>query len=168
MTVASLWKALDRAGCGRPVGAEDLRDHHRLRSRTLAKTNPWNYNQLHSNNNNIPNHRPTLAVDLSIWICEALTSSAMKNNQISDPACSLVYTRTLKLLNLGVKLVVVVEGKRRIRHQPEQQDGIEKECSLGECGPDGGGGQQQRRNEANKMSNQEQQQGDKFRKRRGG
>ena len=173
MTVASLWKALDRAGCGRPVGAEELRDHHRLRTRTrtLEKTNPWNYNQHLRQQNQMkrnipPNHRPTLAVDLSIWICEALTSSAMKNNQISDPACSLVYTRVLRLLNLGIKLVVVVEGKRRVRHQQsedQRHDEIGKDCLADKCGHDGGGRQRQQH-----QQHQQLQQGDKFRKRRGG
>ena len=59
--------------------------------------------------------QPVLAVDLSIWICEALRSSAMKDVHIADPALQLVYSRVLRLLSIGIKLVVVVEGKRRNR-----------------------------------------------------
>jgi 5'-3' exonuclease len=111
MTVASLWKALDRAGCGKRVGAMELQDHLQLKT----KTNPWNFNEMEKISRSIENH-PTLAIDLSIWICEALTSSAMKQNHVVDPSLQLVYCRILKLLNLGIKLVVVIEGKRRIRH----------------------------------------------------
>ena len=56
----------------------------------------------------------TLAVDLSIWICESLTAFGM-SEQNANPALHLVFTRTMKLLNLGVNLVVVIEGKQRIR-----------------------------------------------------
>lgn len=145
MTVASLWKALDRAGCGRPIGAAELRDHHRLRMK--RKQNSCDCNDVQGE---IANQRPALAIDLSIWICEALASSAMKINQTSDPACSLVYTRTLKLLNLGIKLIAVVEGKRRVRQQQQTpSDEVEQALSLDK-------------------ENQKQQQQDKFRKRRGG
>jgi XPG I-region/Chromatin organization modifier domain 2/XPG N-terminal domain len=117
MTVTSLWKALDRAGCGRAIGADDLLDHHGIRK----KTNPWNVNQR-------PNfQRPTLAVDLSIWICEAMTSSGIAENH-SDPTLHLVFTRTVKLLDLGVKLVGVLDGKRRLRHEGEH-NGFEKRRS---------------------------------------
>jgi hypothetical protein len=108
MTVASLWKALDRAGCGRPVGQEELQDH---RQKVRTKTTPWNVNQKKRARSETC---PTLAVDLSIWICESLTSTAMSNNH-SDPTLQLVYARTLRLLKIGIKLVVVIEGKRRIR-----------------------------------------------------
>ena len=104
MTVASLWKALDRAGSGQHVGSRELQQHFRLKEHTT----PWNVNESKKLG------RPTLAVDLSIWICEALTSSTMASNH-ADPPLHLVYTRTLKLLNLGVKLVIVIEGKRRTR-----------------------------------------------------
>ncbi|KAG7362864.1 flap endonuclease-1 [Nitzschia inconspicua] len=112
MTVSSLWKALDRAGCGRCVGAKELQDHHGL----LQKTNPWNFRQMQQQR---MSHRPTLAVDLSIWICEALTSAAMQQHHVADPPLQLVYSRTLRLLNLGIKLVVVIEGKRRIRRSDD-------------------------------------------------
>jgi hypothetical protein len=123
MTVASLWKALDRARCGKAVGAKEIVDHDRFQK----KVNPWNYNQL-KGSPKIQN-RPTLAVDLSIWICESLTSSAMAENHAS-PALHLVYTRTLKLLSLGVKLVIVIEGKKRIRRtDPGEQDNFRKRRS---------------------------------------
>lgn len=117
MTVSSLWKALDRAGCGRPVGANELQDHHQIK----AKTNPWNYNEV--KNSDEVRRGPVLAVDLSIWICEALTSLAMQQNHVADPALQLVYSRTMKLLNLGIRLVVVIEGKRRIRRRQPRIDG---------------------------------------------
>ena len=106
MTVASLWKALDRAGCGRNMGADELLDH----LGTKSKMNPWNHHEMNSLKS-----PPVLAVDLSIWICEALASSGMKHHHVADPPLQLVYSRVLKLLNLGIKLVVVVEGKRRNR-----------------------------------------------------
>eukprot|EP00536_Pseudo-nitzschia_multiseries_P006983 jgi/Psemu1/169767/gw1.156.96.1 len=120
MTVASLWKALDRAGCGKRVGANELRDHHHHHHHhhRTARTNPWNIREMQQQrrlSSSSPESMPVLAVDLSIWICEALTSSAMQHNHnVIDPALQLVYSRTLKLLNLGIRLVVVVEGKRRI------------------------------------------------------
>lgn len=93
MTVSSLWTVLDEAGCGRPVGIEDFDT---------------------SNTSNI-NSRPTiLAVDTSIWICEGISSTALSSFH-SDPALYLVYQRTTKLLKLGLGLVFVLEGKRRVR-----------------------------------------------------
>ena len=113
MTVASLWKALDRAGCGKCVGTKELQEHHLFHPTATHKTiHPWNYNEMkRSSENQI---RPSLAVDLSIWICEALTSVAMAENH-ANPALQLVYCRTVKLLSMGIKLVVVIEGKRRLR-----------------------------------------------------
>lgn len=111
MTVSSLWKVLDKAGCGKAVGAAQLANPSALRAADRNR-NPLN--------NNINDHdargKPfqTLAVDLSIWICESLTSHGM-NEQNSNPALHLVFTRTMKLLNLGIHLVFVVEGKQRIR-----------------------------------------------------
>lgn len=110
MTVASLWKVLDRAGCGKRVGAKELQDLHGMNT----KTNPWNLREMEKVSRS-PDNRPVLAIDLSIWICEALTSSAMKHNHVADPPLQLVYSRALKLLTLGIKLVVVIEGKRRNR-----------------------------------------------------
>jgi flap endonuclease GEN len=95
MTVASLWKALDKANCGKPVGARELMGG----TRGEVNSHP----------------KPTvLAVDLSIWICESLASLGMRE-QHSNPVLYLVFTRTMKLLNLGIRLVFVLEGKRRIR-----------------------------------------------------
>jgi flap endonuclease GEN len=38
---------------------------------------------------------------------------------IRIPAIYLAYTRAMKLLSLGVKLVIVIEGKRRLRRTDE-------------------------------------------------
>lgn len=121
MTVASLWKALDRAGCGRAVGSSELRGHKHLDD----KTTPWNCNEVERSK---PDNRPTLAVDLSIWICESLCSQAIATNH-AEPALHLVYTRTLKLLNLGIKLIMVIEGKRRIRRTNGYDDDFQKRRS---------------------------------------
>jgi len=112
MTVISLWKALDRAGCGRAIGADDLVDHHGGRKTSV---NPWTVNQRPKV------QAPTLAVDLSIWICESLSSSVIAENH-ADPTLHLVFTRTVKLLNLGVKVVGVLDGKRRIRKDGEKDE----------------------------------------------
>ena len=95
MTVSSLWKALDKGGSGKLVGA------HQLASSTASI----------SHASIVP---ATLAVDLSIWICESLTSFGL-NEQNDNPPLHLVFTRVMKLLNLGVKLVVVMEGKQIAR-----------------------------------------------------
>ncbi|KAL7537678.1 hypothetical protein ACHAXR_007988, partial [Thalassiosira sp. AJA248-18] len=86
-----LWTVLDEAHCGTPVGVEDFN----LRGR-----------------GDQPEQQTTLAVDLSIWICEGITSTALSSFH-SDPALHLVYQRTIKLLKLGLGLVFVVEGARR-------------------------------------------------------
>ena len=121
MTVASLWSVLDEAGCGKAVGAKEMVDHNK----TTNQVNPWNYNELSISNSE---NRTSLAVDLSIWICEALTSTAMSENH-ADPALHLVYTRTTRLLSMGIKLVIVIEGKRRVRGSPGQQDSFKKRRS---------------------------------------
>mmetsp|Transcript_2992 Transcript_2992/g.3381 ORF Transcript_2992/g.3381 Transcript_2992/m.3381 type:complete len:1202 (-) Transcript_2992:56-3661(-) len=131
MTVASLWKALDRAGCGKQVGAKELQDHLQLKK----KTNPWNFCEMEKLSQSMENH-PVLAVDLSIWICEALTSSAMQQNHVVDPSLQLVYCRTLKLLNLGIKLVVVIEGKRRIRRGMSDYNNKNDDCNEKTVGED--------------------------------
>ena len=113
MTVASLWKMLDHAGCGVTVGVQDLMNPNHSRK---DLTNPWNYNQ--TNRESSSKKRPVLAVDLSIWICEGLTSQAMAASH-KNPALQLAYTRSMKLLGLGIKLVIVVEGKRRVRRTEE-------------------------------------------------
>ena len=86
MTVSNLWAVLDEAGCGRPV-----------------KINDFNFTR---------GQQTILAVDLSIWICEGIASTALSTFH-SDPALHLVYTRTIKLLRLGLGLVFVAEGLRR-------------------------------------------------------
>jgi hypothetical protein len=122
MTVASLWKVLDNAGCGVAVGEQDLVNGSGPRENL---TNPWNFNE--SNDQSSPKKRPALAVDLSIWICEGLTSPGMAQNH-ANPALHLAYTRSMKLLSLGIKLVIVVEGKRRVR-QTEEPDKFHKRRS---------------------------------------
>jgi flap endonuclease GEN len=107
MTVSSLWKVLDRANCGKLVGAQELTcssaegaaGHRRGDSRRLA-----------------------LAVDLSIWICEGLASVALSEHH-KNPALLLVFSRTIKLLSMGIKLVGVVEGKRRVRVAGSAENG---------------------------------------------
>jgi len=54
-----------------------------------------------------------VAVDLSIWICKGIASTALSTFH-SDPALYLVYQRTLKLISLGLGLVFVVEGQQRV------------------------------------------------------
>ena len=101
MTVSSLWKALDKGGSGKAVGV------HHFAGSTAALSFP-------GRGTATPTQPPILAVDLSIWICESLTSFGM-NEQHANPPLHLVFSRTMKLLNLGVKLVVVIEGKQRVR-----------------------------------------------------
>lgn len=110
MTVSNLWKVLDEAGCGVAVGIFDILDP----SHQKKLANPWTSNKLQQ----LPRKSTTLAVDLSIWICEGLTSTAMASTH-SSPALHLAYTRSMKLLNAGIKLIIVVEGKRRVRRAEE-------------------------------------------------
>ena len=97
MTVSSLWTVLDESNCGRPVGIESfpLRDDHRGR-------------------------RGTFAVDTSIWICEAIASTALSSFH-SDPALYLIYQRTTKLLKGGFGLIMVLEGNRRVSNDEGQE-----------------------------------------------
>jgi hypothetical protein len=46
----------------------------------------------------------------------------MQRHHVADPPLQLVYSRTLKLINFGIKLVVVVERKRHIR-RTDDRDG---------------------------------------------
>ena len=97
MTVQSLWTVLEESSCGTPVGVEEfaLKEDGRGRSSVLA-------------------------VDTSIWICEALTSSALSSFH-SDPVLYLIYQRSIKLLKLGLHLVFVLEGdKRRISNNGQE------------------------------------------------
>lgn len=85
MTVAALWPILE--GSGTAVGLQD-----------------W-----------LPPaaaHPLRLAIDLSIWICEAQTSTVLRTFH-TDPAVFLTYQRTVALLKLGIQLVAVIEGHRR-------------------------------------------------------
>ena len=107
MGVNSLWKVLEEAECGRAVGAEDLVNPN------LHLTNPFNINDKSTIK------RQTLAIDLSIWICEALTQPKLAESN-AQPVIHLVYTRTLKLLHLGIKLIGVIEGKRRVMSTNEE------------------------------------------------
>ena len=63
--------------------------------------------------NGMSRPKATLAVDLSIWICESMTTFGI-NEQHSNPSLHLVFTRTMKLLSLGVGLIFVIEGKQRV------------------------------------------------------
>ena len=110
MGVSSLWKALDRAGCGKPIGQDELRDPRLLANK--RNTNPWNINERNRITSDFGGQ--TLAVDLSIWICESFTATAIANNH-ADPTLQLVYARIIRLLKLGIKLIVVVDGKRRTK-----------------------------------------------------
>jgi hypothetical protein len=48
MTVVSLWKVLDAAGCGVAVGIQDFIDSTPAHARNEDVTNPWNYNPIKS------------------------------------------------------------------------------------------------------------------------
>jgi flap endonuclease GEN len=121
MTVSSLWTVLDEAGCGKAVGAKQMTEYN---SKSSSRVNPWNYNEMNKAIVKDEN-RMTFAVDLSIWICEGLTSTAMTENH-AEPALHLVFTRTMRLLNMGIKLVAVTEGKRRVRGNPGERDSFKK------------------------------------------
>ncbi|GKY99463.1 hypothetical protein MPSEU_000900800 [Mayamaea pseudoterrestris] len=128
MTVASLWKVLDKARCGKAVGANEIAqwipfdNGQRLQPpRSLASRYVGQIKASDTPNK----RRMALAIDLSIWICEALTSHAIKENH-SNPHLHLVFSRTIKLLSLGTKLVCVIEGKRRIRGDHGEDDKFHK------------------------------------------
>ena len=115
MGVNSLWKALDEAGCGTAVGIQEvcISDVPCLATGTQHAVNPWNVHRQTKQPQPKQNKKIFLAVDLSIWICESLSSVMAENH--ANPAIHLVFTRTVKLLSMGVGLVFVIEGKRRIR-----------------------------------------------------
>lgn len=138
MTVASLWKALDAAGSGTAVGMDEIAGNGRRRAALLPPRRRQQQQQQEQNraqpgtsapaaeaagasssaaiNNDgrTSNATTILAVDLSIWICESLTSRALEEGH-ANPATALVFARAVRLLSNGVGLVFVVEGKRRIR-----------------------------------------------------
>jgi len=92
MTVAALWSILDGGGCGTAIGLQDW-----LPTAAITTCRP---------------SRPQrLAIDLSIWICEAQTSTV--RNFHADPAVFLTYQRAVTLLKMGLQLVAVLEGDRR-------------------------------------------------------
>ncbi|KAL7569289.1 hypothetical protein ACA910_016836 [Epithemia clementina (nom. ined.)] len=130
MTVSSLWKVLDDAGCGKAVGIREILDPELTAHEQIpGAINTWNVNEQRNSIASVPPKPITLAVDLSIWICESLTSQASSDNH-TNPAVHLVFTRTAKLLSYGIKLIVVVEGKRRIRAENGMQDKLRK-CRSG-------------------------------------
>jgi flap endonuclease GEN len=116
MTVSSLWKALNSTNCGKSIGEKELSTG----LADLRGVNPWNYNERVRSQ--------TLAIDLSIWICESLTSHGL-NEQNVNPTLHVVFSRTVKLLSLGIKLIFVVEGKSRIRTQSDEDDRFRKRRS---------------------------------------
>ena len=127
MTVASLWKVLDKAGVGKAVGVEDIVNAKKARGGRagvqVASRRPWNFHE--TRNTFDPNSRTSLAVDLSIWICESLTSHSLKENN-ANPHLHLVFSRTIKLLSLGLKLIFVIDGKRRVRSDNGEADKFHK------------------------------------------
>lgn len=80
MTVDSLWAVLLEANCGVAVDACQLRKECKR-----------------------------VAIDLSIWICEALSSFALLQHH-KNPSLNLVYQRIVKLLKMGIIPVAVIEG----------------------------------------------------------
>jgi 5'-3' exonuclease len=126
MGVQSLWKVLDRAGGGAAVGVEQLASKSDIRA-AKQTNNPRYYDELRAPSTDLSN-RVTLAVDLSIWICESLTSHAMRENH-ANPSLNLVFSRTIKLLSLGIKLIFVIEGKRRIQGEGAEADKFYKRRS---------------------------------------
>jgi len=99
MTVAALWSVLD--GSGTAVGLQDWLPSSS--PPTAAATATANHHR----------RRPKrLAIDLSIWICEAQTSTVLRNFH-ADPAVFLAYQRAVALLKMGIQLIAVLEGDRR-------------------------------------------------------
>jgi len=98
MTVRYLWKILEDGCCGTAVGIQDM----------------------------ISMSRKVFAVDISIWICEALTSTAL-NTFHSNPAVYLVFQRTVALLKMGIKIVAVLDGQERksLRNNATRSDNWE-------------------------------------------
>ena len=98
MTVQSLWTVLEESNCGTPVGVEEFALKEDAKGRSSV-----------------------LAVDTSIWICEALSSTALSSFH-SDPVLYLIYQRSIKLLKLGLHLIFVIEGdKMRISNNDGQE-----------------------------------------------
>ena len=126
MTVAALWSVLD--GSATAVGLQDW-----LPSATDTTTddaNPTATSSAHQRHRRPPQR---LAIDLSIWICEAQTSTVLRNFH-ADPAVFLTYQRTVALLKMGIQLIAVLEGDRR--------------SGNGDGSSNGGGGDRRRRGNA--------------------
>lgn len=113
MTVSSLWKVLDNADCGKQVGTDEFSELPG--NQDFRDLNPWNVNQ----NRPQKTRAKVLAIDLSIWICESLTAQGLSEHH-KNPALHLVFSRAVKLLQLGCRLIVVVEGRRRIQETGEK------------------------------------------------
>ena len=101
MTITSLWNVLDESRCGTPVGIDSF--------------------PLTSNNKG---REGTFGIDASIWICEALASSALSSFH-SDPVLYLVYQRTVALLKHGFRLIFVLEGEKRVRNDGNEGEEIQ-------------------------------------------
>ena len=107
MTVAALWSVLD--GSATAIGLQDW-----LPSATdtadAANSNPTATTGSSAHQRH---RRPQrLAIDLSIWICEAQTSTVLRNFH-AEPAAFLTCQRTVALLKMGIQLIAVLEGDRR-------------------------------------------------------
>lgn len=123
MTVQSLWKILDEAGCSQKVGSKNLFDFQsNKKNKSRFRAPPLQQNADSSS------FEKSLAVDLSIWICEALTSHAL-NEGHAKPWLHLAFSRATKLLSLGIRLVIVIEGKRRINNNDDGSDSFRKRRS---------------------------------------
>ena len=109
MTVAALWSVLD--GSATAIGLRDW-----LPSATdtadAANSNPTATSTTGSSAHQRHRRPQRLAIDLSIWICEAQTSTVLRNFH-ADPAVFLTYQRTVALLKMGIQLIAVLEGDRR-------------------------------------------------------
>lgn len=126
MTVSSLWKILQNSNCGKCVGEQELATG---RLKSTSDIDGRNHCQTTSSSSNNGLAKQTLAIDLSIWICESLSSQGMHEQHL-NPTLYLVFTRTIKLLNLGVKLIFVVEGKSRVRSESYEEDHFRKRRSA--------------------------------------
>ena len=102
MGVTALWPMLE--GSGTTVGLQDWLPPASSPPPAAATAAAATHHQ--------PSLRLRLAIDLSIWLCEAQTSKILRNFH-TDPAVFLTYQRTVALLKLGMQLVAVVEGDRR-------------------------------------------------------
>ena len=114
MTVASLWPVL--LGCGTSVGTE-----HFLPRKPTHKQPGAPYHVPTTAATNLPPPSSTdpppprsLAIDLSIWVVEALSSTALVTFH-ADPAAYLIHRRTVALLKMGIRPVFCIEGNRRTR-----------------------------------------------------